>query len=86
MQGGTAFDHSLGGDDEFHVADDGDATPCHWCRPEGGVVGDTAGDCGKVGVRGRKEVEFDLRGEDFWRERRGEEGREARLEEAESWN
>ena len=57
--------HSFREDFEPDVADDGDAAPGYGGGPEGGVVGDAAGDGGEVGVRGGEEVEGYLGGEDF---------------------
>ena len=59
------LDHTLAEDDELDVADDGDAPPCHGSCPEGGVIGDTAGDSGEVRVRGGEEVKRNVRGENF---------------------
>lgn len=61
------------------------ATPGYRGRPEGGGVGDAAGDGGEMGVRGGEEVEGYLRGEDFLGEWGLEEGWEAGLEGSESW-
>lgn len=56
------FDNTLAEDDEFDVADDGDATPGHRSCPECGMVANAAGDCGEVGMCGGEEVESDVRG------------------------
>lgn len=48
--GGSVFHDALAEDDELDIADDGDAAPGHRSSPEGGMVGDAAGDCGEMGV------------------------------------
>ena len=77
--------YALGEDVEAHVTDDGDAAPGHGEGPEGGVVGDAAGDGGEVRVRGGEEVQGYVWGEDFGGEGGSEEGGEAGLEDAEGW-
>lgn len=47
------------------------------------MVGDAARDGGEMGVRGREEVEGYVGGEYLHREGRGQEGREAGLEDLE---
>ena len=74
------LEHSLGKDDEFHVADNGHAAECDGGGPERCMVGDTAGDGGKMRMCRGEQVEGYVRGEDFGGKRRGEEGWEAGLE------
>lgn len=83
--GEAVFNDSLAENYEFDVADDGDAAPGYGGGPEGGVVGDAAGDGGEVRVRGGEEVQADVGGEDFGGEGGGEEGREAGLDGTEGY-
>lgn len=74
--------NSFGEDFETHVRH---AAPCYGGGPEGGAVGYAPGDGGEVGVCGGEEVQGYLGGEDFLGEGGLEEGREAGLEDSESW-
>lgn len=76
---------ALGEDLEPDVADDGDAVPGDGRGPEGGGVGDAAGDGGEVRVRRGEEAEGDVGGENVLRERGLEERREVFLEDPEGW-
>lgn len=71
-------------DEEVDVADEGDAAPGYGGGPEGGAVGDAAGDGGEVGVCGGEEMECYLGGEDFLGEGRLKECWETFLEDSES--
>ena len=53
----AVFHDTLGEDCEADVADYRDSTPCYGGRPEGGVVGDAAGDGGEMGMCRGEEVE-----------------------------
>ena len=79
-----ASDHALGDDLQPDVSDERNAAPCDGRGPECSRVGDAPRNRGEVRVRGGKEVEGDLGGEDPLREGRLEECREALLEDAES--
>jgi len=64
----------------LHVADDGYAAPSYGGGPEGGMVGDAAGDGGEVWMRGGEEVEGYVGGKYFGGKGRSKEGGEAGLE------
>jgi hypothetical protein len=53
---GRGRQHSFGEDGQPDVGEEGQPAPCHWCCPEGGVVGYSAGDGGEVRVGRGKEV------------------------------